>query len=234
MLLAMLALLLFSRTINISPDKVKALANSGSSGGDSGHPPGTHQSPPVPLPGEQQLLSSPSQWGAWSRSSCPSQGMLQVRLSACSERCDHSPSLPPSPAPVFSDSPSAPQPPPTWVGSRTLTCMPSTCQRLGLPTAAHPLCQAALSLIRPASLAPLEVPFTHPSSSLGEAKPTVTAFPGPLVSTCSVTGLDSVPPFTFFQACPATATRDRCPWASVSFPAGLATAISSSCHPAFV
>lgn len=67
LMLAMLTLLLFSRTINISPDKVKALANSGSSGEDSGHPPGTQpwQSPGVPsaLPGEAAAAQQPLQMG---------------------------------------------------------------------------------------------------------------------------------------------------------------------------
>lgn len=166
---------------------------------------GNHQASPVLSPGRQQLLTAPPDGG-------PGVGAASCPKSHCGCTCQ--PALntetivrvsQPPPAPVFSASPSAHQPPPTLADSRTLTCVPSTCQRLGLPTSAHLLCQGAPSL-RPASLAPLEVPFTHPSSSLGQAKPRVTAFPSPLVSTYSVSGLDSVPPSTLFQACPATAT----------------------------
>lgn len=89
-LLAMLTLLLFSKTSGFSPDQVKVLANSGSSSEDSGHPLGPslgdHQQFPRPLPGRQQLLTSPSGWVTWGQSSCSSPVLLSVPRLAGSER----------------------------------------------------------------------------------------------------------------------------------------------------
>lgn len=68
----------FSRTIDISPVRVKALANPGPSDKGSGLPrgPQPRRSPAVPClsPGRPQLLTSPSRWTRWSRSSCASRG----------------------------------------------------------------------------------------------------------------------------------------------------------------
>lgn len=177
-LLAMLTLLLFSRKIDISPDEVTVLADSGSSGEDSGDSAlAVPSSPRCLSPGRQRLLTSPSRWVARSQSSCASRGVYTF-VCTC-EPALNAETLGPAPIlrlPLFPQDTLCPSPP--LLPRRTGTLAPVA---LRLPGAGHislfSCLQAALGL-GPAPSAPLK-PF-HVTRIPGKPRLGLTALPGSL------------------------------------------------------
>lgn len=195
----------FSRTIDISPVRVKALANPGPSDKGSGLPrgPQPRRSPAVPClsPGRPQLLTSPSRWTRWSRSSCASRGPREcTRLPAPNATGTASvrPTLRPLPCPQDASA-ARPLPRPHLHGP------------LSVPHRQTRLPARLLSAVslqpRGGAHFPFETLLLNRSSFPGEAKS--------LQGTGSASGADSVLPASGWPSA-APPPSDTCPWTRVS------------------